>query len=139
MIFCQPNGAYYSPDREGARVVELMRAVGLDGVSLHSLRHSYASELLSKGVPLAFVSERLGHADQNITLSIYSHAMPADTRAAAKVWNDAMADVIEDSKKPAAVRMFAHVCRKGTAGRVLLQRKVGKWRGRRGSNPRPPT
>lgn len=42
----------------------------------------------------------LGRADQNITLSIYSHAMPADTRAAAKIWNDAMADVISESRKP---------------------------------------
>ena len=58
-------------------------------MSLHSLRHSHASILLSKGVPVAAVSERLGHADQNITLSIYSHALPADKRAAAKVWNDA--------------------------------------------------
>jgi integrase len=48
---------------------------------------------LSKGVPIAVVSERLGHADQNITLSIYSHALPADTKAAAKIWNDAMVDV----------------------------------------------
>ena len=40
LIFCQPNGAYYSPDRVGARVKELMVAVGLKGVSLHSLRHT---------------------------------------------------------------------------------------------------
>jgi hypothetical protein len=46
-------------------------------------------------VPLAAVSERLGRADRNIPLSIYSHAMPADTRAAAEVWNDPMADVIQ--------------------------------------------
>ena len=94
LIFCQPDGRYYSPDRLGARVVELMRKVGLHGVSLHSLRHSHASILLSKGVPPAVVSQRLGHADQNITLSIYSHALPADARAAEKVWNDSMAEVI---------------------------------------------
>jgi integrase len=101
LIFCQPDGNYYSPDRLGARVVELMRKVGLHGVSLHSLRHSHASILLSKGVPPAVVSQRLGHADQNITLSIYSHALPADARAAAKVWNDSMAEVIA-SARPAA-------------------------------------
>jgi integrase len=61
-----------------------MRKVGLHGVSLHSLRHSHATSLLSKGVPIAVVSARLGHADQNITLPIYSHALPADTKAAAK-------------------------------------------------------
>ena len=45
LIFCQPDGNYYSPDRLGARVVELIRKVGLQGVSLHSLRHSHASIL----------------------------------------------------------------------------------------------
>jgi integrase len=43
LVFCQPTGAYYSPDRLGARVVELMRKAGLEGVSLHSLRHYAAS------------------------------------------------------------------------------------------------
>jgi integrase len=94
LIFCQPDGEYYSPDRAGARVAELMRKAGLQGVSLHSLRHSHASILLSKGVPISVVSERLGHADQNITLLIYSHALPADSRAAAKIWNDSMAEVV---------------------------------------------
>ena len=135
LIFCQPHGAYYSPDREGARVVELMRAVGLKGVSLHSLRHSFASELLSDGVPLAVVSERLGHADQNITLAIYSHAMPADTRAAAKIWNDAMADVIEDSRKPVAKRMLADVCRTGTDGDGFVEKKGCKVAGTTGLEP----
>ena len=99
LIFCQPNGQYYSPDRLGARVVELMRKVGLQGVSLHSLRHSHASILLSKGVPAAVVAERLGHSDQNITLSIYSHALPADSRAAAKVWNNAIAEVVIEARE----------------------------------------
>jgi len=104
------NGSHYSPDRVGARIVELMRKVGLEGVSMHSLRHSHASALLSKGVPIAVVSERLGHADQNITLSIYSHALPADTRAAARIWNDAMSA----SRKPAGHRMVAgRACARG--------------------------
>jgi integrase len=97
LIFCQPSGQYYSPDRVGARVAELMRKTGLQGVSLHSLRHSHASILLSEGVPISVVSERLGHADHNITLSIYSHALPADSRAAAKIWNDSMAVVISSA------------------------------------------
>ena len=88
-----------------------MRSAGLQGVSLHSLRHSHASILLSKGVPAAVVSQRLGHADQNITLSIYSHALPADTRAAAKIWNDSMAEAISSARNPvqtpACLPMFA--------------------------------
>jgi integrase len=99
LVFCQPNGAYYSPDRMGARVSELLRKAGLHGVSLHSLRHSHASILISEGVPIPVVSERLGHANQNITLSIYSHALPRDKRAAVKLWNKAIAESVEEEKR----------------------------------------
>ncbi len=116
-----------------------MRKVGLQGVSLHSLRHSHASRLLSNGVPIAVVAQRLKHTDQNITLSIYSHALPADTQAAAKIWNDAMADVIAETRKSGAERMLANVCTRKAENAEALERKRRKWRGRRGSNPRPPT
>ena len=104
LVFCQPDGAYYSPDQMGSRVEELIVAVGLEGVSLHSLRHSFASELLSKGTPIPVVSERLRHANPNITLSTYSHAIPADSRAAVKIWDDALADVIQVNRKPLTPR-----------------------------------
>jgi integrase len=91
LVFCQTNGTYYSPDRMGARVAELLRKAGLHGVSLLSLRHSHASILISEGVPIPVVSERLGHANQNITLAIYSHALPRDKRAAVNLWSKAIA------------------------------------------------
>jgi integrase len=109
LVFCQPSGAYYSPDRMGARVAELMRKAGLHGVSLHSLRHSHASVLLSQGVPVPVVAERLGHANQNITLAIYSHALPKDKRAAANLWNDAIRDVIAEERRSGGTGMLAIV------------------------------
>ena len=99
LIFARPDGYHYSPDKLGTRVRAAMQAAGLRGVSLHSLRHSHASELLSQGAPITAVAERLGHASPNITLGIYSHALPADNQAAAKLWNDAMADVISENRK----------------------------------------
>jgi integrase len=80
LIFARPDGHYYNPDKVGTRVRTALRAAGLHGVSLHSLRHSHASELLSQGAPITAVAERLGHASPNITLSIYSHALPADNQ-----------------------------------------------------------
>jgi len=65
-------------------------------------------------VPIAVVSQHLGHSDQNFTLSIYFRALPADTKAAAKIWNDAMADVIAQTRKAGAERRLANACtRKG--------------------------
>jgi hypothetical protein len=36
------------------------------------------------------VAERLGHASANVTLGIYSHALPADNLTVAKLRNDAL-------------------------------------------------
>jgi integrase len=91
------------------RVTELAQKCGLKGVGLHTLRHTHASELLSKGVPIAVVSDRLGHANAAVTLGIYTHALKADELAASKVWEDAMADVIETKMKPAAKRVSGSV------------------------------
>ena len=103
LIFARPDGYHYSPDKMGTRIRAAMIEAGLAGVSLHSLRHTHASELLSKGAPIPAVAERLGHASPNVTLSIYSHALSADNLAMAKLWNDALVEVLEESRKePAA-------------------------------------
>jgi integrase len=99
LVFCQPDGRFWSPNNIGLRVAELMKKAGLEGFSLHSLRHSQASTLLSEGVPIPVVSQRLGHANPNITLAVYSHALPADVKAASKAWHNALADVISEERK----------------------------------------
>jgi integrase len=50
----------------------MAKKVGFASIHLHSLRHSHASQLLSRGVPLSTVSKRLGHADAAITARVYA-------------------------------------------------------------------
>ncbi|HXS94617.1 MAG TPA: tyrosine-type recombinase/integrase [Candidatus Limnocylindrales bacterium] len=64
-----------------------MRKAGITTASFHTLRHTHASNLLSRGVPLPAVSARLGHADANVTARVYSHALPADDQRAADTWD----------------------------------------------------
>ena len=40
------------------------------------MRHTHISQLLSDGWPITEVSQRAGHANPAITLSIYAHAIP---------------------------------------------------------------
>jgi integrase len=48
--------------------------VRADGrLSLHSLRHGYASLLIAEGLDVVFVSRKLGHADPGVRLSVYAH------------------------------------------------------------------
>jgi integrase len=109
LVFCRPEGNFYMPDKVSVRVTELTQKLGFTGAGLHSFRHSHASELLSKGVPIPTVSSRLGHANPNVTLSIYAHAIEADELAAAKIWDDAMSDVISETRKAGTKRMLANV------------------------------
>jgi integrase len=59
-------------------------AAGLPLVSFHALRHSYLTMLLRAGEPLRVVSQRAGHSSPNVTLAVYSHALPGDDQAAAE-------------------------------------------------------
>lgn len=46
---------------------------GLPRVSLHDLRHTFASMLNHEHVDIAMISRELGHSNINTTLSIYTH------------------------------------------------------------------
>jgi integrase len=95
LVFCNPHGYYYKPDQISSRVAELLAKAGVRGISLHSLRHAHASQLLSEGVPIPTVSKRLGHANPTITLKLYSRALESDELAAAQRWDGAFADIVE--------------------------------------------
>ena len=48
---------------------------GIEG-NVHMFRHTFATYLLAKGIPVAEVSRILGHADATITYGMYVHAIP---------------------------------------------------------------
>lgn len=68
----------------GAAKAELRRLRGdrAEGVTLHTLRHSYATHLLREGAPVKTVSELLGHASIAITLDVYAHLLEGDKEEA---------------------------------------------------------
>lgn len=51
----------------------LIADFGLPQITIHGLRHTYASMLINAGIPIAEVSAQLGHASIDITLRTYTH------------------------------------------------------------------
>jgi integrase len=72
-VFCNINGELLLPRSVTAAWTRVGKELRLPPVTLHSLRHSHASALISGGMDVVSVSRRLGHASPNITLSVYAH------------------------------------------------------------------
>ncbi len=74
----------WRPELVTRRWERLRKRAGLDHVKLHGLRHFVATELLTAGVDLRTVSNRLGHARTSTTLDVYWAWVPAQDEAAAE-------------------------------------------------------
>jgi integrase len=72
------------PDSVSQRVGRLAKRMGIE-VTLRSLRHYAATEMLTSGVDLRTVAGRLGHGEGGATtLRVYTHFVPAPDRRAAE-------------------------------------------------------
>ena len=66
----------------------LLEKLGLRHIRFHDLRHTFASVLLSKEVPLINVSNFLGHSTISTTANIYAHLDKAAKQSSADVISD---------------------------------------------------
>ncbi len=72
-VFTRIPSIKLNEDYASKKFKKIIRAVGLsDKIHFHSLRHSFASLLVQRGVSLYVVKELLGH-ENLITTQIYSH------------------------------------------------------------------
>ena len=65
----------------------------LPAVTMHSLRHTYASSLLSAGVSAYLVSHLMGHASITTTTLIYGHLLGGEAEGAAAALEGALQKV----------------------------------------------
>ena len=104
--FCsEQTGSLWKPSQQTRPLKEACTAAKISpAIGFHVLRHTHASLLAMKGVPMGVIAAQLGHADTRITEKHYAHLSPsyvADTiRAAFRLWASA------------ARRTFVH-CRRG--------------------------
>jgi site-specific recombinase XerD len=72
-VFCKIRGVKLNEDFVSKSFKQASKDAGMnEGVHFHTLRHSFASSLIQKGVSLYVIKELLGHSDIAVT-QIYSH------------------------------------------------------------------
>lgn len=91
LIFTDAVGQPLSPGLVSHAFTRARERLGLPPVRLHDLRHSAATLLLAEGVPLAVISELLGHAGIAITASHYAAVVPELRHEAADAMDRALA------------------------------------------------
>jgi integrase len=76
LVFCEPDGRglrYHCVADAFRTAVNNAGLTGRGRISLHSLRHGFASMLIASGLNVMFVSHQLGHAKPTTTLAVYAH------------------------------------------------------------------
>jgi integrase len=85
-VFLAPDGQPFNNDRLHNVMGKLCRRAGLRRIGWHTLRHTFASHLAMRGVPLPAIKELLGHASITTTMR-YAHVAPSTLRAAIEMLN----------------------------------------------------
>jgi integrase len=73
----------FNPKLLQERADEAWAAAGLERLTLHECRHTFASLMIAAGVNAKALSTYIGHANISVTLDRYGHLMPGNEGEAA--------------------------------------------------------
>lgn len=96
-VFVNPQGKIIRPDYVTQHFSILLENIGLKHIRFHDLRHSCASLLLAKGIPMKSIQEWLGHSNFSTTANLYAHLDSNSKKKSAEVLYNALN--VTDTKK----------------------------------------
>jgi integrase len=85
-VFLDSDGEPFDYHRMERRLSKACADTGLRKIGWHTLRHTFASHLAMRGVPLRTVQELMGHSNITTTMR-YSHVAPSSLRTAIDMLN----------------------------------------------------
>jgi integrase len=100
------GGIPWDPDSLTKAFDRLIEATGVRRITFHGLRHTHISHQPMDGVHVKVVSERAGHANVSITLSVYAAFIPTLQADAAKGVDTWLRQELEVGGKSVAIRPF---------------------------------
>lgn len=88
LVFHNRKGGPLNLGTVQSLLARILEKAGLPHCRLYDLRHSHASLLLEKGIPVQAVATRLGHSSPNTTMLNYIHSRPEQGAQIAGVLSD---------------------------------------------------
>jgi integrase len=84
LVFAGPDGKYLPrPKSDGGWFASAVRKAGVQQITPHDLRHTYASLAISAGVNVLALQRILGHTSAKVTLDTYADLFDDDLDAVA--------------------------------------------------------
>ena len=83
LVFARPDGKAFDATTVDARAKKAWRLAGVDPLTLHEARHTFASLMIAAGVNAKALATYMGHASVTITFDRYGHLMPGNEIEAA--------------------------------------------------------
>ena len=64
------------------------RRAGIKEISMHDLRHTYATRCVERGIPYKSLQKLLGHASLKVTMDLYVHVSEDSLKNAVEVFEN---------------------------------------------------
>lgn len=96
-LFIKWDGSPMHPDTITKWFRQFLEDKNLPHITFHGLRHTHATLLISQGLDVRTVSNRLGHAQTSTTLNIYAHSFAKMDKEASDKLDNLL--YTEDTKK----------------------------------------
>ena len=80
-VFSYEDGRPLRPNYASDLFTKFVKSNNLPPLTLHGLRHSFASIANSKGIPMFDIGKALGHSSPSTTSKIYTHLLDQDHEA----------------------------------------------------------
>lgn len=87
-VFVKPDGNIVRPDYVTQHFSILLDKNNMRHIRFHDLRHSCASLLLAKNIPMKSIQEWLGHSNFSTTANLYAHLDSNSKKISASVLED---------------------------------------------------
>jgi integrase len=75
-VFAGPSGEPLNPATVSRAFDSIVKTAELPRITLHGLRHTWATLALLDGIPAKVVAEVLGHSSTRVTEDVYQHVTP---------------------------------------------------------------
>ena len=98
-IFLSQTGKFQRPNNIYVRIKDFAKRNQLPQITLHRLRHTYATTLIRGGAISKSVSSLLGHSDPTLVLRVYADTSEEDKRKASKIGGQCYRKIFAEMQK----------------------------------------